>query len=145
MSMPVLRLLLLGFALLYSMVYQAAEAAITCAEKSQLECFHSPECKVTHAGMGGTQDHRYICRENLDRCEVGFIQSLGTKEPCEEKAGCVFEPAHCYCPPNPGLACRCGGGEPASCKVGLMRISPNSSFNPDSSAAGQLKRYVDRS
>lgn len=103
--------LLFVLMLIWTGAPHATETAATCQAKSELECINSPECKLASTG------NKYVCSQNLDRCEDGFSQNTGTKELCETKNGCVFQRASCYCPPIPNLECRCAGGTPPMCRA----------------------------
>jgi hypothetical protein len=81
-----------------------------CAASTELECIQSPKCKLEQTPPHGP----YYCRDAVGRCEVGFVQSgQGRRESCETKPGCVFQPDHCYCPPD--RHCICGSGPPPQC------------------------------
>lgn len=123
------KLLLLGLVLLCSARSYSDETVKVCQSKSELECISSPECKVVLQQYEPFK-YKYVCRKNLDRCEDGFIQRTGTKESCEAKSGCTFQPGNCYCPPEPGLECRCGGGAPRMCREGRSML-PNLSVQRD--------------
>jgi hypothetical protein len=102
----------------------AEESTSICQFKSEVECFESAQCKLV---LSGSQMGRYICRSNSNRCEEGFIQRTGTKESCEAKTGCTFQPRNCYCGPEPDVECRCAGGPPPTCrpKDGAMLTNPS--------------------
>ena len=84
--------------------------AISCQQLSEQDCFRSAACTLTK----DNSTNGYQCRPAKDHCELLFRQSVDTRETCEAKAGCEYVPSSCYCPP--GVACICGGGEPAQCR-----------------------------
>ena len=89
------------------------DAGAVCGDMGELECINSTACKLEQLAPHG----KYVCRESLGRCEHGFRQSGegDIQKLCEANAGCVFQSASCYCPPN--LQCACGGGPPAQCRA----------------------------
>jgi hypothetical protein len=87
-----------------------AQEGKSCNQLTEQDCFNSAACTLTKNKDG----QGYQCHPAKDHCELMFRQSEGTKQSCETKAGCVYVPANCYCPP--GIECRCSGGEPAQCR-----------------------------
>ncbi len=82
-----------------------------CASLTESLCILSAQCTLVLASqLPGS----YLCRPARNACEAGFIQRTGTRETCEEKPGCTFQPGFCYCPPD--LTCVCGGGPPPQCE-----------------------------
>ena len=81
-----------------------------CAQMTEQECFSSAACTLTKSETA----HGYQCRYAKDHCELLFRQSEENRESCEDKIGCVYVPATCYCPPI--ASCECAGGEPAQCQ-----------------------------
>jgi len=81
-----------------------------CAQMTEQECLSSAACTLSRNETA----HGYQCRFAKDHCELLFRQSEGNRESCEDKSGCVYVPASCYCPPD--ATCECTGGEPAQCQ-----------------------------
>ena len=81
-----------------------------CARMTEQECLSSAACTLTKSKTA----NGYQCRFAKDHCELLFRQSEENRESCEDKTGCVYVPASCYCPPD--VTCECNGGEPAQCQ-----------------------------
>ena len=81
-----------------------------CAQMTEQECLSSAACTLSRNETA----HGYQCRFAKDYCELLFRQLEGTRESCEDKTGCVYVPASCYCPPD--ATCECTGGKPAQCQ-----------------------------
>jgi len=81
-----------------------------CAQMTEQQCLASAACNLSKNETA----EGYQCRFAKDHCELLFRQSESTKENCEDKTGCVYVPASCFCPPD--ATCECSGGEPAQCQ-----------------------------
>ncbi len=81
-----------------------------CGGSSEGECIAAGECTLL---LVSDRPGDYVCVATRNACEAGFVQRDASAAACEQKAGCRFVPAECYCPPD--LTCVCGGGPPAQC------------------------------
>jgi hypothetical protein len=82
----------------------------SCSELAETPCRKSPDCTLV---QDESQGSGYLCRAAQGPCEQGFRQEGNSREECEEREGCRFEPGDCYCPPE--VTCVCGGGPPPRC------------------------------
>jgi len=80
-----------------------------CQQMSQPDCLASSACILQQQ----VDDKSYVCRAASNACETDFSQALTGKELCEQRPGCSYRPANCYC--LPGQDCPCTGGTPAMC------------------------------
>lgn len=103
----------------------APEPSAPCQELGEKACLDSPTCTLVQED-GARRGYR--CREASPPCETGFLQGSSTAGECSAKAGCVFDPGHCYCPPD--VVCVCGGGPPPGC---VAEGSPGSGETTDPS------------
>ena len=92
-------------------------ASPACAELSEKDCYYSATC--TLVPVAETRDSGYFCRDSIPPCETDFRQAFDGDEDCTAKAGCVFHPEYCYCPPD--LDCECAGGPPPLWSPGPLR------------------------
>lgn len=83
-----------------------------CELLPEAQCIESPRCTLEIVRRA---DVWYVCRDNVDPCEKGFLQLDATAESCQAQPGCGFEQPNCYC--APGVACACAGGRPPRCKT----------------------------
>ncbi len=98
-----------------------------CEALSRARCLASLVCTL-EAPAG--QDHdRYRCREARGNCEVGLTQTAADRSRCEDRDGCTWGEAACYCacrgagrtavpdgPEAEDCDCECAGGPPAGCR-----------------------------
>lgn len=88
---------------------ETAEAT-SCEGLDQTPCRKSPDCTLV---QDESAESGYRCRAAEGPCEEGFRQEGSSREECENREGCRFQPANCYCPPE--VTCVCGGGPPSRC------------------------------
>ncbi len=97
-----------------------ADEIALCDSLDRNTCLASNKCTLVHVA-----DTQYACRPEQGACERGHRQD--DKAGCEQRSGCQFEPATCYCEckgygrtkaeDSTGEPCKCfcGGGAPSTC------------------------------
>ncbi len=102
--------------------FTTSASATECAELAPLTCLESLKCSLDCKRQPNDSKHcagknSYFCRSKQGICERGKNQSTISKEECEAKAGCIFDPGYCFCACDfkPDCVCECGGGVPPNC------------------------------
>lgn len=97
-----------------------------CETLDRATCMRSLVCTL-HA-PSGRASNRYACVAASGNCEVGLRQIAEDRDRCDDRTGCRWRPAACYCacrgagraavpdgPDAPDCDCDCAGGPPPGC------------------------------
>lgn len=94
-----------------------------CQALSVSDCYTSENCRLDCPRKSGDRSRcreyaDYFCRPVKPPCETNHKNSI-TKQACEAKEGCSYDPGKCFCgcdiDKNLQCSCACGGGPPPSC------------------------------
>jgi len=99
-----------------------------CETLDRASCLRSLVCTL-HA-PAARDSSRYACVDASGNCEIGLRQIERDRDRCDDRTGCRWRPAACYCEcrgagrtavPDgahaPDCDCECAGGPPAGCVV----------------------------